>query len=83
MSLEVQIDYTWLKGLLSLTAAYLSEKGKKPLSSQCEQTLGKANRLSQEGKRESPYLACNHLALGEISLLSFEWEHMAPGLTPL
>ena len=39
---------------LSLTATYLSEKGKKkkkPLSSQCEQTLGKVNKLSQEGKR--------------------------------
>lgn len=41
-----------------------------------------SNDCLQEGKGgEVPALACNHLALGEIVLLSFEWEHMAPGLT--
>lgn len=68
MSLEVQIDYTWLKDFTFTNCCLPFWKGKNPYLPN-EQTLGKANRLSQEGKRKVPTLACNHLALGEISFI--------------
>ena len=52
MSLEVQIEYIWLNDFTFTNCCLpFLKREKNPLSSQCEQTLGKVNRLSQEGKR--------------------------------